>query len=90
MHGNVKPFGEGLEETAAYVARTKPGYDDSEWPVRRHALPPSDREIKLAFAVMQEMVDRIEQIEPTYCDAATATAVHSRPPCSSRRHTSCK
>ena len=69
----MNSYGSGLEETALYIARTKPHYDDGERPVRKHATPPSDREIKLAFAVMLEMVDRIGEIEPTFCDAATAT-----------------
>lgn len=64
---------ESLEETALYIARTKPHYDDAVRPVRQHATPPSDREIKLAFAVLLELVDRISEIEPNYCDAATAT-----------------
>jgi hypothetical protein len=62
-----------IEETALYIARLKPGYDDGERPVRKHATPALPHEIKLAFAVMQEMVDRIAEIEPNYCDAGTAT-----------------
>jgi hypothetical protein len=70
---NRRPFGEGLEETALYIARTKPNFDDDERPVRRHGSPPSPREIRLAFAVMQELLARIDDIEPNYCDAATET-----------------
>jgi hypothetical protein len=63
-----RPYNEGLEE-AAYIARTKPHLDDGERPVRQHASPASDREIKLAFAVMQEMIERIDEFAPGYCDA---------------------
>jgi hypothetical protein len=63
----------GLEETAMHIARMPPFYDDGEKPVRQHASSSSDREIRLAFAVLLELVHRIAQIEPGYCDAATAT-----------------
>jgi hypothetical protein len=70
---NRRPFGEGLEETAIHIARMPPFYNDDERPVRQHASPPLDRETRLAFAVMLEMVDRIDEVEPGYCDAPTVT-----------------
>ena len=70
---NRRPYGEGLEEAALYVARTKPHFDDGERPVRQHASPASEREIRLAFAVLLELVDRIGEFAPGYCDAATVT-----------------
>ena len=73
INRNRRPYGEGLEETALYIARTKPHFDDDVRPVRRHASPTSDREIRLAFAVLLELVDRIGEFAPGYCDAATAT-----------------
>jgi hypothetical protein len=70
---NRRPFGEGLEETALYIARTKPNFDDGERPVRQHASPPLDHEIELAFAVLLELIDRIDEFDPGYFDARTTT-----------------
>jgi hypothetical protein len=68
-----RPYGKGLEETAAHIAMMPRFYDDEPRPVRQHASPPSDHEIRLAFAVMLDMADRIDEFDPGYCDARTVT-----------------
>jgi hypothetical protein len=74
-----RPYGKGLEETAAHIALMPRFYDDEPRPVRQHASPPSDHEIRLAFAVMLDMADCIDEVQESllrrsaYCDAHTPT-----------------
>jgi hypothetical protein len=68
-----RPYGKGLEETAAHIAMMPRFYDDEPRPVRQHASPPSDHEIRLAFAAMLDMADCIDEFDPGRCDARTVT-----------------
>jgi hypothetical protein len=62
-----------VEDTTLWAAMTPPFYDDDPKPVRQHASPPSDSEIGLAFALMLDLADRIDEFAQSYCDATTRT-----------------
>jgi hypothetical protein len=66
-------YGAGYEATALWAARQLPFYDDAPKPVRQHASTPSEGEITLSFALMQNLADRISERDEGYCDAPTAT-----------------
>jgi hypothetical protein len=61
-------------ESALLSAATKFAFDDTPWPIREDASPPSDNQISKAFAVMLDLADRIDEAARlTYCDAPTRT-----------------
>lgn len=64
------------EQTAIWVAMQPTRFDDTPKPVMLHATPPCDQDIKLAFAAMLELADRLNQYAGTVvdvCDAPTDT-----------------
>jgi len=73
MTSDNETYNEVLQESALWVAKTPPFYDDDPKPVRQHASPPSDRDISLAFALMIDVADRINGCAQYRCDAPTLT-----------------
>jgi hypothetical protein len=62
------------EQTALWIARTPKHFDDTPRAVLPNATPPSDKEVRLAFAGMLELADRIDLCaQSTICEAPTTT-----------------